>query len=97
VHLAKNLAKQCVVRRRVGQRCPISARDVTALHRVLPNRAHLFRSFCPVELTDRNSVAPIERFMQQLSAIVTLRGDQYRARVQIMLGRCRRFVAADLR
>jgi hypothetical protein len=33
----------------------------------------------------------------QNGASPALRGDQYRARVQIMLARCRRVVAADLR
>jgi hypothetical protein len=64
VHIRENFAKQHVVRRRVAQRCPIGAGNLTALHRLLPRCAHLLRSFRLVEPIDRDAVPAIERLVQ---------------------------------
>ena len=66
------------------------------LHCLLPSRAHLRRSFRPVETADRDAVPAIERLVEQLRAVVALTGDHHPARVQIVLrGGCR-FLASKL-
>ncbi len=86
MHLAECLANETVCRGGVRERGPISAGYLAASHRFAPLRPDSILAVRLGELVDRDTVAVVQRLVEQLGRLVVAAGETDGGAVQFVVG-----------